>query len=56
MAQHDYVIANQGFPAFRADLNSALSAIASNNSGSSAPSTTYAYQLWYDTGNNHLFD
>ena len=52
MAQHDYVIANQGFPAFRADLNSALSAIVSNNSGSSAPSTTYAYQLWYDTGNN----
>ena len=52
MAQHDYVIANQGFPAFRADLNSALSAIVSNNSGASAPSTTYAYQLWYDTGNN----
>ena len=52
MAQHDYVIANQGFPAFRADLNSALSAVVSNNSGSSAPSTTYAYQLWYDTGNN----
>jgi hypothetical protein len=52
MAQHDYVIANQGFPAFRADLNSALSAVVSNNSGASAPSTTYAYQLWYDTGNN----
>jgi len=52
MAQHDYVIANQGFPAFRADLNSALAAIVSNNSGSSVPSTTYAYQLWYDTGNN----
>ena len=31
MAQHDYVIANQGFPAFRADLNSALSAVVSNN-------------------------
>ena len=52
MAQHDYVIANQGFPAFRTDLNNALSAVVSNNSGSSAPSTTYAYQLWYDTGNN----
>ena len=46
MAQHDYVIANQGFPAFRTDLNNALSAIVSNNSGSSTPSTTYAYQLW----------
>ena len=52
MAQHDYVIANQGFPAFRTDLNNALSAVVSNNSGASAPSTTYAYQLWYDTGNN----
>ena len=52
MAQHDYVIANQGFPAFRSDLNDALSAVVSNNSGASAPSTTYAYQLWYDTGNN----
>ena len=52
MATHDYVIANQGFPSFRADLNSALQAIVSNNSGSSAPSTTYAYQLWYDTSSN----
>ena len=52
MATHDYVIANQGFPSFRADLNSALQAVVSNNSGSSAPSTTYAYQLWYDTSSN----
>ena len=44
MATHDYNIANQGFPAFRSDLNNALSAIVSNNSNSSAPSTTYAYQ------------
>jgi hypothetical protein len=48
MAQHDYNIANQGFPAFRADLNNALSAIVSNNSGATTPSTTYAYQFWYD--------
>jgi hypothetical protein len=27
MAQHDMNIANQGFPAFRSDLNNALSAI-----------------------------
>ena len=40
MATHDYVIANQGFPSFRADLNSALQAVVSNNSDSSAPSTT----------------
>ena len=52
MATHDYVIANQGFPSFRADLNSALSAIVSNNSNASSPSTTYAYQMWYDTSAN----
>ena len=42
MAQHDYVIANQGFPSFRSDLNNALSAVISNNSGTSAPTTTAA--------------
>tara|TARA_R110002074_G_scaffold33610_1_gene93453 strand:- start:1078 stop:2043 length:966 start_codon:yes stop_codon:yes gene_type:complete len=52
MATHDYVIANQGFPAFRSDLNSALAAIVSNNSNGSSPGTTYAYQMWYDTGTN----
>ena len=55
MAQHDYVIANQGFPAFRSDLNTALSAIVSNNSGASAPSTTYAYQMWYETDTNNWY-
>ena len=54
MAQHDYVIANQGFPDFRSDLNSALSAVVSQNSGSSAPSTTFANQIWYDSSNNIL--
>ena len=42
-------IANQGFPAFRADLNNALTALASTSNGTSAPSTPYAYQLWVDT-------
>jgi len=55
MAQHDYVIANQGFPAFRSDLNTALSAIVSNNSGATAPSTTYAYQMWYETDTNNWY-
>lgn len=54
MATHDYNIANQGFPAFRSDLNNALSAIVSNNSNSSAPSTTYAYQWWYDVSTTTL--
>jgi hypothetical protein len=49
MAQHDYVIANQSGSSFRSDLNNALSAIVSQNSGASAPSTTYAYQTWADT-------
>ena len=55
MAQHDMNIANQGFPATRADINNALQALASNNSGTSAPSTTFANQWWYDTANNKLY-
>ncbi len=54
MANHDYVISNQTFPATRTDLNNALSAIVSNNSSSSEPSTKYAYQWWYDTSSNTL--
>ena len=54
MAQHDFSIANQGFPAFRSDLNDALAAIASSSSGTSAPSTPYANQLWMDTTNHVL--
>lgn len=52
MSQHDYDLANQAGAAFRADLNLVLQAIATQNSGSSAPSTTYAYQVWGDTANN----
>ena len=54
MATHDYNIANQGFPAFRSDLNNSLSAIVSNNSNATEPSTTYAYQWWYDTSTDTL--
>jgi hypothetical protein len=54
MSQHDLTIANQGFPAFRADLNSALQALGSTQSGTAAPSPTFANQLWYDTANNIL--
>ena len=54
MANHDYNIANQTAPNFRADLNNALLAIVSTNSGSSAPSDTFANMLWYDTSNNKL--
>jgi hypothetical protein len=51
MAQHDYNIANQGFPAFRSDLNNALSAIQTNNSGTSRPTGAVAGQIWLDTTN-----
>lgn len=54
MSQNDFTIANQGFPAFRADLNGALQALATNSAGSSAPSTTFAYQYWYDETNDVL--
>ncbi len=54
MSQHDFIISNQGFPAFRSDLNDGLQALASLSSGSTAPSTTYANQLWYDTANDIL--
>lgn len=51
MAQHDYIIANQSGAAFRADLNNALAAIVSQNSGAAEPSVTYAYMPWADTTN-----
>ena len=54
MATHDYVLDNATGANFRADLNLALAAIVSNNSNSSAPTTTYAYQWWADTTANIL--
>jgi len=55
MATHDYSIANQSFPATRSDINSALNAIKSSNSNSTAPTTSLvAGQLYYDTSNNKL--
>lgn len=54
MSQHDLIIANQGFPAFRSDLNDGLQALGSLQSGATTPSTTYANMLWYDTANNIL--
>jgi hypothetical protein len=50
MAQHsDYNIANQGFPAFRTDLNNVLTAINTLNSGTSRPTSAVANSLWLDT-------
>jgi hypothetical protein len=51
MSQHDYNIANGGGAAVRADINNALLAILSQNSGATAPTTTKPFMLWYDTAN-----
>ena len=50
MAQaDDYVLANQGFSAFRSELNEVLAAINTLNAGSSAPASIAAGSLWLDT-------
>ena len=54
MSQNDYVIANQALNAGRTDINNALSAIQSTNSGASAPTSTAAYMRWLDTTNSLL--
>ena len=55
MSQNDFSIANQTFPNTRTDLNNALQALASNSSGTTAPSTTYANQFWYETDTNKFY-
>ena len=52
MAQHDYNIGDQNGFDFLVDLNNALSAIATNNAGSSEPNPTFAHMLWFDTNND----
>lgn len=54
MSQHDYDVANAAGAAFRADVNNALQAAQTQNSGASGPGTTYAYQLWADTATGLL--
>ena len=49
MSQNDLVIANQSFPSFRTDLNSALQAINTSQSGTSTPSGAVAGTIWLDT-------
>ena len=46
----DYSLANQSGANFRSELNTILGAVVSQNSGATAPSTTYAFQPWIDTG------
>jgi hypothetical protein len=49
MSQHDYVIENQDGASFRADINNALAAVVSLNSGLTEPAAPFAYMLWQDT-------
>ena len=54
MAEHSYTIANDTGANVRANINSALSAIVSNNSKATEPTTKFAYQWWADTGTGIL--
>lgn len=49
MSQHDMDAANQAGVSYRADMNNALLALVSNNSGATEPATKYAYMWWPDT-------
>ena len=51
MSQVSFTIVNDTFPNTRTAINAAIQALASNNSGTAAPSTTYAGMFWYDTTN-----
>lgn len=54
MSQHDMDLANGSGASFRADLNVALGALATCQSGTSAPSPTFPNQFWYDSTNGIL--
>ncbi len=54
MSQHDYILDNQSGLNYRADHNDLNAAVATNNSGTTEPSTTYAYQWWADTTTGFL--
>lgn len=54
MSQHSLNIANQAFAATRSDLNNALVALGTLQSGATAPATTFAHMLWADTTSNLL--
>lgn len=54
MAQSDFVIDSQTALASRTELSQSFQALASQNSGTTAPTTTYAYMWWYETDTNLL--
>jgi hypothetical protein len=54
LSQHDYILDNALAAAFRTDINNALQAVVSVNSGAAYPATTYANMLVYRTDTNNL--
>lgn len=54
MSQHDYAIADQAGLAFLADINAALAAAVSQNSGATEPADTFPYMFWADTTSGWL--
>jgi hypothetical protein len=54
MSTHDYNLINQTGANLRADINSVLAAIVSQNSSATEPATMFAYMFWMDTTTNTL--
>jgi hypothetical protein len=54
MSQHSFSIPDESGAAFRADVNNALQALASQSSGATEPATRYSYQIWADTTANAI--
>lgn len=54
MSQHDMVIDNAPGGTVRGDVNNAFAALVGQNSGATAPATTYAYMFWADTTTGKL--
>jgi len=55
MTQADYIIANAAGAVVRADLNDQFEAIATQNSGPTAPSVTFANMWWFDDALDFLY-
>ena len=49
----DVVLANQGFPSFRTDLNNILGALNTMHVGSSAPASVATGTMWVDNGTSN---
>lgn len=55
MSQNSIVIANGAGSAVRAATNNALDSLVTKFSGPTAPTTTYPFQYWADTGTGYLY-